>query len=347
VVTTDVRSAAILTKAQALADDVNMLSSPTANRGDAHQADVAGKLDSGTGCSNGTLSSAVGAGYNAVVDRYYTNYRWTCSAQYKSSKGYDATLAALTDRNLKWGTTLYGQMLYGMYQDAQAMTGGCTLDNPTNNNVKISEIYYQPNPSASPSPTWVEICNQGTSNVDLSGHLNKSTAALDKGWTLVEGTQTAYVFKEGTMLLAGKCILVGKDGGNFAADHAALSKDALVCSAANMVSTGSPPQYWEGSCSGYQTIDEAYDSFYTPHGSKFPTLGTSGHLYLKYFDGASTTTIDDVAWGGTGQPVASQGKSIARLYGGATFTDTGSSADWLSNQTPTPRGFLSPTVVAP
>src|SRR5262249_52663904 len=100
VVTTDVRSGTILSKAQALADDVNMLSSPTANRGDTRQADVPGKLDSGTSCTDGTLSSSVGAGYNAVVDRYYTNYNHTCNPQYKSSPGYDSTVAALTDRNL-------------------------------------------------------------------------------------------------------------------------------------------------------------------------------------------------------------------------------------------------------
>src|SRR5262249_17277044 len=154
-----------------------------------------------------------------------------------------------------------------------------------------------------------------------------SNATLDKGWTLVEGTQTAYVLKEGTMLLAGKCILLGKDGSNFAADHASLTNDSLVCTSANMASTGSPPQYWDGYCSAYQAVDEAFDSFYTPNGSKFPTLGTTGHLYLKYYDGATTTTIDDVAWGGAGQPSASQGKSIARIYNGTAFTDSGTSSD--------------------
>jgi hypothetical protein len=94
----------------------------------------------------------------------------------------------------------------------------------------------------------------------------------------------------------------------------------------------------------YFAVDEAYDSFYTPHGSKFPTLGTTGHLYLKYYDGTTTTTIDDVAWGGTGQPSATQGKSFARIYNGTAFTDSGTSSDWVSNQTPTPRGFLSPTI---
>lgn len=265
----------------------------------------------------------VGAGYWNIVDNFYNN--WNNNIEYLNSPGYDQALADKTKANLQTSTALYGQLLYSIYQDAEAM-GSCNTA-AIAGDVLFSEIYYD-TASGDDGAQWIELCNQAAHPVDLSGWYYERP-------TNIVNSDTYYI-EEGFMVLPGECLITTQDGSAFASDSKSLVKNSVsVCGADNQ-----PNSF--GGCSAYQTLDETYDSVYTPEGESMFNLWSGGDkLYLK---DSNDNTMDFVAWEGqeTGWDiVASAGKSIQRkIDADGNLVDTDSPDDWLSEQEPAPEGYL-------